>query len=70
MVLSNQYAPREEGSSSYYTNQVYASLSLLTWNHTFDAYDRNAVPLTLPSSLVSNVNGRFPPCPRQDGERR
>ena len=57
LVLSNQYAPREEGSSNYYTNQVYASLSLLTWNHTFDAYDRNAVPLTLPSSLVSNVNG-------------
>ena len=56
LVLSNQYAPREEGSSNYYTNQVYASLSLLTWNHTFDAYDRNAVPLTLPSSLTSSVN--------------
>ena len=55
LVLSNQYTPREEGSTSYYTNQVYASLSLLTWNHTFDAYDRNAVPLTLPSSLTSSV---------------
>ena len=69
LVLSNQYAPREEGSSSYYQSQVLASLSLLTWNHTFDAYDTTALPLTLPSSLTSSVNA-FRHAPRQDGERR
>ena len=55
LVLSHAQQPRNDGANSGIDSSVTASLSLLTWNDTFDAYDRTAHPLTLPSSLTSSV---------------
>ncbi len=55
LILSHTGTPKSEGTNSYTTSSSRASLSLLKWNHTFEAYDVTAVPLTLPSSLTSGV---------------
>jgi len=55
LVLSHDFTPHNDGSNSGTDTFVRASLSVVTWNHTFDAYDSTALPLTLPSSLTSSV---------------
>ena len=62
LVLSHAQQPRSDGLYQNTDYSVTASLSVVTWNHTFDAYDTTALPLTLPSSLTSSVNTfRMPP---------
>ncbi|MGB0284821.1 MAG: putative Ig domain-containing protein, partial [Candidatus Poseidoniaceae archaeon] len=55
LILAYSYNAKTEGTTSA-TGTFAASLSLLSWNHTFDAYETTAQGLPLPNSLTSGVN--------------